>query len=164
MRRRRVKKAPFMIYLPLSAVVQERGLYNLIASDPRWTRHQVRMLHNLFALQEDERRFALELLRNKPNFWVFRSNQRCFCADFLLVDMSSPTMFCRRVFVVELKQNAALRLEPGPAGIQFRNAAFAVRRLAARTGAIPPEAPFQRVVGAVDQLLTYLGSAGEASP
>lgn len=157
MRKRRIKKPPIVIQLDLQAVRDEHGLHDFFAADHRWTRYQVRELHNLFALHEDERAFAFLLLSHQPHYWLFRSNQRRFCGDFIVVDMSSPLKEGRRVFVLDLKQNTNLKVGGGGAGVQFRHAGRAVRTIARLTGELLRDAAFEKAVGDKDQLLAYLG-------
>ena len=157
MGRKRVKKSPMVSPLTLSAVTDDHALYQYFAAEPNRTRHQVRELHALFAFKSVEREFAMELLLQKRNYWVFRCNQQRFCGDFIVVDMSCPILEKRKVFVIDLKENAALKVGGGGAGIQFKNAKRAVSRIACGTGALLPDAPFEKLVGDKDRLLAYLG-------
>jgi len=109
-----------------------------------------------FRFRNDERSFARRLVRRKPNLWLFRSNQRCFCGDFVVVDMSSPSPERRRVFVVDLKWGADLKLGGGGASNQFTNAALAVDQIARRTGVVEPGAEFTLVSGDKLAVLEYL--------
>ena len=157
MGRRRVKKPPMVKLLPFAAVDSDYGLWDLFAAETQWTRHQVRALYGLFAMHSDERAFARALLVHKPHFWLFRSNQRCFCGDFVAVDMSNPVLEQRKVFVMDLKQNTSLKIGGGGAGIQFKNAQSAIQDIALYTGKISPDVDFEKLVGEKDQLLNYFG-------
>ena len=111
----------------------------------------------MFALKQDERLFARELLYHKPHYWIFRGNQRRFCGDFVVVDMSCPVLRKRKVYVIDLKQNTPLKWGGGGAGIQFKNAARAVHMISEMTGAIPRNARYEKLVGDHRRLLTFFG-------
>ena len=111
-----------------------------------------------FRFKNDELRFARQLVRRKSNYWVFRSNQQKFCGDFIVVDMSSPDTERRRVYVLDLKQGAALKIGGGGAGAQFKNAAQAVASVWLHTGAVAKEAEFVMLSGDRQALLAYLCS------
>jgi hypothetical protein len=106
-----------------------------------------------FAFKNDERSFARELLERRTELWLFRSNQRAFCGDFVAVDMSSPEPSLRRAFVLELKLGERLRV--GRGGVQLRNAADAVRD-AGRGGVLGAGAGFEVLTGDARNLLGYL--------
>ena len=78
-----------------------------------------------FAFKNDEHAFARALLQRRTEIWLFRSNQRAYCGDFIAVDMSNPSPDRRRAIVIDLKRGAPLRTGGG-AGVQLRNAAEAV--------------------------------------
>ena len=110
-----------------------------------------------FGLCEDERSFVRELLRARPQFWVFRSNQHAFCGDFVLVDMSSPRRERRAVFVLDLKRGAALREGGGGAGVQLTRARAAVDEIAARWSAIAAGACYRLITGDRRGVIAFLG-------
>ena len=115
-----------------------------------------RRVLGVFALSEDELRFAREVLAERPCYWVFRSNQRAFCGDFVLVDMSSPRPERRRVFVVDLKRGATVREGGGGAGVQLTRARAAVDAIATRFRAVPRGAAFRLVTGDRARILDWL--------
>lgn len=78
--------------------------------------------HHAFALKADEARFARGLLSRRTECWLYRANQRAFCGDFVVVDMSSPRAVARRAWVVELKLAAPLRQDGGAVGVQLVHA------------------------------------------
>ncbi len=86
----------------------------------------------------------------------FRSNQRAFSGDFVVVDVSSPAKGRRRAFVVDLKQGAPVRVGGGGAGVQLKNAANVVRDIA-RAGALDEESPYELLTGDGSALLAYFG-------
>jgi hypothetical protein len=106
-----------------------------------------------FAFKNDERAFARELLERRTELWLFRSNQRAFCGDFVAVDMSSPEPSHRRAFVLELKLGERLRV--GRGGVQLRNAADAVRD-AGQAGVLGASAGFEVLTGDARHLLGYV--------
>lgn len=106
-----------------------------------------------YAFKADEGDFARELLERCSRLWLFRSNQRAFCGDFVAVDMSSPSPARRRAFVLELKRGAALRLGGGAVGVQLRNAALAVRSLTGEGGLLGEDAEHLIVTGDGAQIL-----------
>ncbi|AKT41321.1 hypothetical protein [Chondromyces crocatus] len=100
-----------------------------------------------FAFKADEHEFARAFLSQRTEFWLFRANQRAFCGDFLAVDMSSPWLAGRRVYVIELKQGMSIRIGSGAVGVQLRNAATAVRALARDRGLVGEDAASVTVAG-----------------
>jgi hypothetical protein len=107
-----------------------------------------------FAFKSDERSFARELLARRTELWLYRSNQRAFCGDFLAVDMSSPLPSRRRAFVIELKLAGALRV--GSGGVQMKNAPLAVRHLGSVLGPLGVTPPFETVTGDAASVIEYL--------
>lgn len=105
----------------------------------------------------DEWSFARELLERSTQLWLFRSNQRRFCGDFVVVDMSASRPERRRAWLVDLKLGAPLRVGGGGAGVSFRNGPRAVGEIARTTGAIRADMEPARITGdrrAVLALLT----------
>jgi len=112
-----------------------------------------------FEFGSDERGFCLRLAIRKTNLWLFRSNQRRFCGDFVVVDMSCPVPEARRVRVIDLKRSRPLRLGGGGAGMAFRNAPAAVDEIARRTGVVVPGHEVELATGGSAQVLEWLGAA-----
>lgn len=98
-----------------------------------------------FAFKNDEQGFARALLARRTEIWLYRANQRAFCGDFLVVDMSSPRTARRRAFVLELKLGMPVRR--GGGGVQLRNAGRAVRDVARAHGVLGDEPPFEVLTG-----------------
>jgi hypothetical protein len=88
-------------------------------------------LREMFALGGPELDFARELLLRRRNLWLYRTNQRHFCGDFVAIDMSAPRD--RRAYALELKLGAALRHDVG--GVQFAGLDDAIAELAPVIGA-----------------------------
>jgi hypothetical protein len=87
--------------------------------------------HHTYAFKADEARFARALLERHPERWLYRANQRAFCGDFVVVDMSSARAPQRRAWVVELKLGAPLREGGGAVGVQLLHAAEALAAVGA---------------------------------
>jgi hypothetical protein len=119
--------------------------------------NQLYKLTEKFEFRNDEKKFAKEVLEQKKNLWIFRTNQQKFCGDFIIIDMSSPIPEKRAIFVLDLKQNAQLKQGGGGAGIQFKNAQLAVSELADKRRLIPTNAPYELLSGDRKAILRYLG-------
>lgn len=111
-----------------------------------------------FAFKNDEHGFARALLARRTEVWLYRANQRAFCGDFLIVDMSSPSRSRRRAFVLELKHGMPLRR--GAGGVQLRNAARAVRSVVGAHLAPDGDPPFEVLTGDGNEMLKLLSTAG----
>jgi len=158
MRRRRAWKVPLAVPLTLELAAHDHALYRLFAEDPRYTQRKARILFAAFAFKADERQFARAALLGRPELHLFRSNQRRFCGDFILVDASYRAPTYRRALAVELKRNKPLKVDCG-AGQQLKNAERAVAAIARETGLLPPDAPVERLCGDSGLLLERLGVA-----
>lgn len=112
-----------------------------------------------FILCRDEQRFARAVLVRGTRYWLFRSNQRRFCGDFAIIDMSEPRPGRRPCWVVELKLGADLRVGGGGAGIQLRHAHRAIAHVAATSGVVPLDATPELVAGDRRAILAHLGIA-----
>ncbi|HBP22783.1 MAG TPA: hypothetical protein DEA08_34010 [Planctomycetes bacterium] len=120
-----------------------------------------------FRFVNDERAFARALVERKSNLWLFRCNQRAFCGDFVVVDMSSPDPRRRPVWVIDLKRGAPLRLGGGGAGVAFRNAGRAVRAVASGFQILGRRAEPELVTGDRELILEHLSnssSPAQAAP
>lgn len=121
--------------LPFAMADRGRGLPWVVRS-LELPRGRARRVISAFAMTRPEERFALELLERKRNLWLYRCNQRRFCGDFAVVDMSvSPSL--RTLRVLELKAGAIPR--PGGGGLQVRNAPL-LRDALTREGVLQPGA------------------------
>ncbi|MFT7519015.1 MAG: hypothetical protein ACI9MC_001151 [Kiritimatiellia bacterium] len=140
--------SPITVRLP-SAVLQRRDW--LLST----LRNHAPKAVPFFALAPNELCFARSLVGRRTNLWIYRSHQQRSCADFVVVDMSSPYAARRRAWVVEVKLGRAIR--PGK-GMQFQGAAGALLELAT-TGVIDAGSPSQRILGGRRALLSYFGAA-----
>lgn len=84
---------------------------------------------SVFAFKCDELSFARALLERRTNLWLYRTNQRAFAGDFVVVDVSSPRRASRRLVALELKRGERLRAVR-PTAIQLQNTPVVVRALA----------------------------------
>jgi len=154
------------IVLPVSLPLLEHAnpWALLLARDEGYSLSVATELGERYALKSDEKPFVKELLRRKRNMWVYRCDQRRFCGDFVVVDMSSPAPGRRRVVVLDLKLGAPLVLGGGGAGVQFANAQLAVEAIAARAGIIAPGALYTLASGDKAEVLAYLGARARKRP
>lgn len=102
---------PVTLHLPSSLLTQGFDLARLMSQDPRWNWAEGFRLLERFDLHDRERAFCRTLFQRHTHLWVFRANQRAFCGDFVLVDMSTPQPARRRAYVVELKAGARLAVD-----------------------------------------------------
>lgn len=109
-----------------------------------------------FKLTPDEEKFARELLERATHLWLFRSNQRLFCGDFVVVDMSCPRPEGRSVVALDIKLGGMLRLGGGPAARQLVNAERAADELADELGILVAGASVKRLSGDRRVVLPWL--------
>jgi hypothetical protein len=155
-------KLPLLLALRRPSVERRNGLVLLVARALRPPAADQGFAVHSFALKNDERHFARELLRRKSNYWLFRSNQRHACGDFAVVDVSSPVPARRRAFVIDLKQGAPVRLGGGGAGVQLRNAEQVIRELEA-TSVLGSDSPYELVTGDARAMLSFFGALSGAA-
>jgi hypothetical protein len=148
---------PLTLLLPFKLVDESFSLPMLLASDPERSGAETWRLQEVFAMSSREEAFARRLLSRKRNIWIYRCNQRGWCGDFVIVDMSEPEAARRRAVVVELKSGAALKA--GGGGLQVKNAAAAIDELIA-AGVLAPGSEVVTWLGSKEAVLAELG-AGE---
>ena len=107
-----------------------------------------------FEMRSHERAFVKTVLARRSNLWLFRSNQRRSCGDFIAVDMSSSRRADRCAYVMELKM--CERLVTGGARLQCAQYGAAVDELAAR-GILEARSPVELLFGDGAVVLNYLG-------
>lgn len=151
------RTAPLVVRIAPTLLLRQRSIGPIVraALGARATRELVMA----FEFGSDERGFCLRLVGRKTNLWLFRSNQRRFCGDFVVVDMSCPLPDARTVAVIDLKRSQPLRRGGGGAGVAFRNAADAVAEIARSTGVVSPDHEAELVTGAAAEVLAWLGAA-----
>ena len=111
-------------------------------------------LERRFGLHRHEHHFVIELLRARPQVWVFRCDQLRSCGDFVFVDMSPPPAL-RRCTVMEHKQRTPLRPSRHR---QLENRDAAVEEIVRRR-LVEPGAEVSLLFGSVDPRQLPLSSA-----
>jgi len=90
-----------VLRLPRAALARRDAVDRLAAT---W------QARKLFAFKCDELDFARALLARRTNLWLYRTSQRAFAGDFIVVDLSSPSAEARTVHLIELKRGEPLRV------------------------------------------------------
>lgn len=136
-----------VLRLPRRALLRRDAVQRLSAT---W------QARKLFAFKCDELAFARALLARRTNLWLYRTSQRAFAGDFIVVDVSSPQarVASRPVTVVELKRGDPLRITD-PTSVQLRNAPAALRELAG-TGVVAEGCHARAVIGDASAVLEFL--------
>ena len=106
-----------------------------------------------FDMRSHERAFVKTVLAQRRNLWLFRTNQRRSCGDFIAVDMSCARRSLRRAYVMELKMGERLAL--GGARLQCAHYAAAIAELIARD-VLESGSPVELVYGDGDVVLQHL--------
>lgn len=140
-------RVPSTLRLPFSAASSFR-FEQILASQIEGSWSEVWRLREMFALGEPEIDFARTLLDRRRNLWLFRTNQRHFCGDFLAIDMSPPRD--RTTYALELKAGEPLRLDVG--GVQMAGLDAALAEVAHLIGA----GPVVTARGSADAILAWL--------
>lgn len=150
-------KVPIVLRIPFHWLKHNQSLGYLLFLEMKVHRKKIHSLLPRFAFCCDEKLFVMNLLRNKTNYWVFRSNQQERCGDFTVIDMSSPNPKHRKVWVIDLKLQSPLRVGGGGAGIQFYKASSAITAIANTTGILTSTSDFELLSGDRRAILSYLG-------
>lgn len=122
-------RTPSTLRLPFWAATRFR-LEQILVSQLACTWSVGWRLREMFALGAPETAFARALLERRRNLWLYRTNQRHFCGDFVAIDMSAARD--RRTYALELKSGEPLRL--GAGGVQFAGLPAALAELGALIG------------------------------
>ncbi|MBA2544330.1 MAG: hypothetical protein H0V17_32095 [Deltaproteobacteria bacterium] len=107
-----------------------------------------------FEMRSHERAFVKAVLARRSNLWLFRTNQRRSCGDFIAIDMSSSRRVDRRAYVMELKTGDPL--VTGGARLQCAQYRVAVNELVARD-LLADGSPVELLYGDNAAVLTHLG-------
>ncbi len=107
-----------------------------------------------FEMRSHERAFVKTVLARRSNLWLFRTNQRRSCGDFIAIDMSSSRRADRRTYVMELKTGDPL--VTGGARLQCAQYRAAVDELVARD-LLVASSPVELLYGDGAPVLTHLG-------
>jgi hypothetical protein len=137
--------ASLLLRLPRACLARRDIVHRLAAT---------RIEESLFALKCDELEFARGLLARRSNLWLYRTSQRAFAGDFVIVDLSHPSPSSRTVVVTELKRGERVRVG-APSSVQLRNATAAVSELAAR-GIVDAGADVFAITGDARAVLDHL--------
>ena len=135
---------------------QSFNLARVIAEEGRWPWAEGYRLLERFELRSHERAFVKTLVERRTNLWLFRSNQRHSCGDFVAVEMSAPLPPDRRAYVIELKTGDPLAI--GGARLQCARYRDAIDEIGARTGIIDAATPVELLYGDGAAVLAYLGT------
>jgi hypothetical protein len=108
-----------------------------------------------FEMRSHERAFVKTVLARRSNLWLFRTNQRRWCGDFIAIDMSSQRA-ARRAYVMELKTGDPL--VTGGARHQCARYRAAVDELVARQ-ILADRSPVELLYGDGAAVLTHLGAS-----
>ena len=107
-----------------------------------------------FEMRSHERAFVKTVLARRSNLWLFRTNQRWRCGDFIAIDMSPSRRAHRRAYVMELNMRDAL--VTGGARLQCAQYPAAVDELVARE-VLADSSPVELLYGDGAAVLTHLG-------
>jgi hypothetical protein len=145
---------PLTLRLP-SWLCDSFDLARVIASEHRSPGRTTGPCHfDRFDMRSHERTFVKAVLARRSNLWLFRTNQRRSCGDFIAIDMSSSRRASRCAYVMELEMGE--RLVIGGARLQCAHYRAAVDELAAR-GIIEDRSPVELLYGDSAAALTHLG-------
>lgn len=106
-----------------------------------------------FEMRSHERAFVKTVLARRSNLWLFRTNQRRSCGDFIAIDMSSSRRADRRTYVMELKMGE--RLVIGGARLQCAQYGAAIDELVVRE-IVEDGSPVELLYGDGAAVLTHL--------
>ncbi|HEY4177915.1 MAG TPA: hypothetical protein VGM90_13805 [Kofleriaceae bacterium] len=106
-----------------------------------------------FDMRTHERAFVKTVLARRSNLWLFRTNQRRSCGDFIAIDMSSSRRADRRAYVMELKMGG--RLVIGGGHLQVAQYPSAISELVARE-ILDAGSPIEVLHGDGDAVLMHL--------
>jgi hypothetical protein len=107
-----------------------------------------------FDMASHERAFVKSVLVRHSNLWLFRTNQRRSCGDFIAIDMSSARRVDRHAYVMELKTGE--RLVIGGARVQCAKYRAAIEELVARR-LLDDSSSVDLLYGDGAAVLTHLG-------
>jgi hypothetical protein len=138
-------RAPSTLRLPFWAATRFR-LEAILASQALGVR-----LCEVFALAGPELAFARAVLTRRRNVWLYRTNQRHACGDFVAIDMSAPRD--RRAYALELKSDEPVRL--GAGGVQLAGLDLAIAELRPVLG----DGPVITARGGAAAMLAWLRAA-----
>jgi hypothetical protein len=148
--------SPTFLKLSRAALARRDLVRRIVQRSPSVPRHAVAETTYAFAMTEDELSFARALLAVQSQLWLFRTHQRGFAGDFVVIDLSSPDPASRPVFAVELKLGARVRVHQGTP-LQLRNATTVITHIA-KTGVIADSCEPEMLTGDSRAVLDHLRS------
>jgi hypothetical protein len=144
--------------LPRAALARRDAVGTLLRARVSLRGHARAAIWHAFAFKDDELLFARALLEARSCLWLYRTHQRAFAGDFVVVDVSSPDVARRPVAGIELKRGEALRLHDG-AVIQLRNVPRVVEAIGT-TGVVDGSRRAPLVTGSAAAVLRFLARGG----
>lgn len=106
-----------------------------------------------FEMRSHERAFVKAVLSRRSNLWLFRTNQRRSCGDFVAIDMSSARRPDRRAYVMELKSGESLVI--GGARLQCAQYRSAIDELVV-SDILDARSPVELLYGDGEAVLAHL--------
>jgi hypothetical protein len=150
-----MRSDPKTILLP-TWFCESWNLARLLAEDGRFSWAEGYRLLERFEMRSHERAFARAVLTRRTNLWLYRTNQRESCGDFVAVDMSAPQAENRRAYVIELKSGEPLVI--GGARLQLASYRSALLEIAEQRAAITAKTPVELLYGDTSPVLAHLGA------
>ena len=146
---------PQTLLLSFQLVDEGFSMERLLSGLPDHSWSEGWRMREMFAMSSREVAFVRRLLTRKRNLWLYRCNQRGFCGDFVVVDMSEPDASRREALVLELKSGASLKV--GGGGVQVKNVATAVQEIV-DSGVLLEGVQVTTWVGSKEVILEALGA------
>lgn len=150
--------SPSFLRLPRAALAKRNVVSTLVSAQPSARGHARAAAWHAFAFKDDELLFARSLLALHSCFWLYRTHQRAFAGDFVVVDLSSPVVARRPVAAIDLKRGEPVRIHEGH-GVQLRNAPRVVEEIAA-TGVVDAARRPCLLTGSAAAVLRFLVDGG----
>jgi hypothetical protein len=142
------------IKLSRGALARRDVVRRVVQRSPLVSRRDVGMTTHAFELTQAELWFARVLLSVQSQLWLYRTHQRTFAGDFVVIDVSSPEPSRRPVFAVELKHGERVRVHDGTP-LQLRNAGLVITDIAS-TGIIARDQTPAMLTGGAAEVVSYL--------
>ncbi len=145
---------PSYLRLPRASLRRRDAVRTLLHAQVGARGHARAAIDHAFAFKDDELYFARALLEGKSHLWLYRTHQRAFAGDFVIVDLSSPVVTRRPAYAVDLKRGQPVRVHEGT-GVQLRNAPRVLEQIGA-TGVVDPARRPAIVTGDARAVLEFL--------
>jgi hypothetical protein len=148
--------SPSYLRLPRASLARRDVVRTLVRARADVRAHARAELAHAFAFKDDELAFARALLDAQSCFWLYRTHQRAFAGDFVIVNVSSPVVARRPAYAVDLKRGEPVRVHEGT-GIQLRNAPSVLAEIA-KSGVVDASRRPSFVTGDARAVLRFLSS------